>query len=38
MATEAENQIWEWVIKNLDYDGFKRMQQMFAPVEEEYND
>lgn len=35
MATEAENQIWEWVTKNLDYDGFKRMQAMFAPVDGE---
>jgi hypothetical protein len=35
MATEAEQAIWEWVSKNLDYDGFKRMQQLFAPVEVE---
>lgn len=35
MATESEQAIWEWVTKNLDYDGFQRMKAMFAPVEEE---
>jgi|LauGreDrversion4_2_1035121.scaffolds.fasta_scaffold799397_2 hypothetical protein len=35
MATEAEQAIWKWVTENLDYDGFKRMQRMFAPVESE---
>jgi hypothetical protein len=35
MATEAEAAIWKWVTENLDYDGFKRMQAMFAPVEDD---
>ena len=35
MATEAEQAIWKWVTENLDYDGFKRMQAMFAPVEDD---
>jgi hypothetical protein len=35
MATQAENEIWEWVTKNLDFDGFMRMKNFFAPVEDE---
>jgi hypothetical protein len=35
MATEAEERIWEYVIKNMTLDQFRAMQRMFAPVEEE---
>lgn len=38
MATESENQVWEYIVKNLSLDEFRRMQQLFAPIEEdEYN-